>query len=239
MSIKHQVKLNVWITIPSPELFEIMLQESEFDTVTIDIQHGLIDISDVRKMLTISQLSDKPVYVRIPSHDKTIIGKMLDYGACGIICPDVNTAEEAKQVVSAMLYPPDGNRSFGPLRAKVKPEEANMVFMIESLIGVRNLTDILSVKGLSSILVGPIDLWISLYGNTNIQWDDKAFIETLQEIANQSLEKNIPCGIVIVSESPIDISKKMISMGYTLITPIIDSIFIKSSIKNLATKIKT
>ena len=55
--------------------------------------------------------------VRVPWLDPGIIMKMLDAGACGIICPIVNTRADAERFVSAMCYPPQGSRSFGPIRA--------------------------------------------------------------------------------------------------------------------------
>ena len=97
--------------------------------------------------------------------------KALDAGAEGVICPMVNTAEEAARLVSYMRYPPDGVRSYGPTRALFAHGEgyaatANarvMAFaMIETAEGLANLEAIVATPGLDGIYVGPNDLALSV-----------------------------------------------------------------------------
>ena len=95
---------------------EVMAQ-CGLDSVTVDMQHG---VQDYRRWSQCFQAMDKhPItpLVRVPWNEPGIIGKVLDAGAWGVICPMVNTAAEAKALVSACLYPPTGKRSYGPIRA--------------------------------------------------------------------------------------------------------------------------
>ena len=59
------------------------------------------------------------VVVRPPALDPALIGRLLDAGASGIICPMVSSVEEAQLLVTACRYPPVGNRSIGPIRARL------------------------------------------------------------------------------------------------------------------------
>ena len=97
--------VNAWLAIPSGFSAEVMAQ-CGFDSVTVDMQHG---VQDYLSMVQCFQAMDKyPItpLVRIPWNEPGIIGKVLDGGAWGVICPMVNTPAEAKALASACLYPP-------------------------------------------------------------------------------------------------------------------------------------
>src|ERR1700755_2831542 len=108
--------VNGWLEIPSGFSAE-MIAQCGFDSVTVDMQHG---VQDYHSMVQCFQSMDKhPVtpMVRVPWNEPGIVGKVLDGGAWGIICPMVNNVAEAKALVSYALYPPKGKRSNGPIRA--------------------------------------------------------------------------------------------------------------------------
>src|ERR1041384_7924342 len=108
--------VNAWLAIPSGFSAE-MVAQCGFDSVTVDMQHG---VQDYLSMVQCFQAMDKhPVtpMVRVPWNEPGIIGKVLDGGAYGVICPMVNTAQEAKNLVSYSKYPLQGVRSNGPIRA--------------------------------------------------------------------------------------------------------------------------
>ena len=108
--------VNAWLAIPSGFSAEVMAQ-CGWDSVTVDMQHG---VQDYHSMVACFQAMDKhPItpLVRVPWNEPGIIGKVLDGGAWGVICPMVNNVAEAKALVSYALYPPKGKRSNGPIRA--------------------------------------------------------------------------------------------------------------------------
>src|SRR6201982_2247458 len=108
--------VNAWLAIPSGFSAE-MIAQCGFDSVTVDMTHG---VQDYLSMLQSSQAMDKhPVtpMVRVPWNEPGIVGKVLDGGAYGVICPMINTPQEAKNLVSYSKYPPAGVRSNGPVRA--------------------------------------------------------------------------------------------------------------------------
>ena len=108
--------INGWLAIPHAFSAETMAHQG-WDSLTLDMQHGLIDYAAAVNMLTAIASTDTAALVRVPWLDPGIIMRMLDAGAGGIICPMVNSAADAERFVSAMRYPPLGQRSFGPIRA--------------------------------------------------------------------------------------------------------------------------
>jgi 4-hydroxy-2-oxoheptanedioate aldolase len=162
--------LNAWCSIGSPFVAEIMAAQG-FDSVTVDMQHGALDYTDLLPMLQAMRASGATLMARVPWLDPAHVMKALDAGADGVICPMVNTAEDAARLVSYMRYPPDGVRSFGPTRAMFAhgpdyPQTANgrvLCFaMIETGEALVNLEAIVATPGLDGIYVGPADLAQSL-----------------------------------------------------------------------------
>jgi len=109
--------------------------------------------------------------VRVPWLEPGIIMKTLDAGAYGVICPMINTREDAQKLVAWSHYAPRGTRSFGPIRAFLYggadyPQHANDTIvtfaMIETAQALDNLDAILSVEGLDAIYIGPSDLSLAL-----------------------------------------------------------------------------
>jgi 4-hydroxy-2-oxoheptanedioate aldolase len=162
--------INGWLAIPSSFSAETMAHQG-WDSLTIDMQHGMVDYAAMVTMLqAISTTSTVPV-VRVPWLEPGIIMKTLDAGAYGVICPMINTREDAQRLVAYSHYAPRGTRSFGPVRALLYggadyPERANDTIvtfaMIETAQALDNLDSILSVEGLDAIYVGPSDLSLAL-----------------------------------------------------------------------------
>jgi 4-hydroxy-2-oxoheptanedioate aldolase len=148
-----------------------MTAAANLDYVCIDMQHGLIDYSDVVHMLTAVTAGGVTPIVRVPENSIANISTVLDAGAIGVIVPLVNTVEEAASVVSACRYPPAGERSYGATRAAAVEgpdyydranDEVVCIPMIETVEAVDDLDDILSIPGIDVAYVGPSDLSISM-----------------------------------------------------------------------------
>ena len=115
---RDEAVVNGWLAIPNSFSAETMAHAG-WDLLTLDMQHGVVDYQSAVAMLTaISTTQTMPV-VRVPWLDPGIIMKMLDAGAYAIICPMVSTRADAEKLVTAMRYPPQGSRSFGPIRASL------------------------------------------------------------------------------------------------------------------------
>jgi 4-hydroxy-2-oxoheptanedioate aldolase len=167
---QDRTAVNGWLAVPSSFSAEVMAHQG-FDTLTIDLQHGVIDYQAMLPMLQAIQSTPTMPVVRVPWLEPSIVMKTLDAGAQAIICPMVSTREDAQRLVACTRYAPRGARSFGPVRAGLihgsdYAEAANdniVVFaMIETAQALDNLDAICSVEGLDAIYIGPSDLSLAL-----------------------------------------------------------------------------
>lgn len=195
--------VNGWASIPSPITAEIIARQP-FDTLTVDLQHGLIDYQTALTMLQAMGVSDAPKLARARWNDPGFIMALLDAGFTGIICPMVNSAEEARAFVSACRYAPQGARSFGPTRAAIAYgagylDAANgaitTLAMIETRAAIDALDDILAVEGLDAVYVGPSDLAISLGHAPSLTPDEPEVVEAIATIRDKAVAAGKFAGI--------------------------------------------
>ena len=224
---RGEAVINGWCSIPSSFSAEIMAHQG-FDSITIDMQHGLVEYQIAITMLqAISTTSVIPL-ARVPWHDPGRLMKTLDAGAYGIICPMINTVEEAEALVKACKYPPMGFRSFGPIRAKYYAggtthgggdyhqfanEETLVIPQIETREAIRNLDDILQVPGISAIYIGPADLCMALGLEPRGGQSDPEFLEAKQTILDTAKRHGIPAGI---HTNSVDVAVNSIKEGFQL-----------------------
>ena len=221
--------VNAWLAIPSGFSAEVMAQ-CGWDSVTVDMQHG---VQDYQSMVQCFQAMDKhPItpLVRVPWNEPGIIGKALDGGAWGIICPMVNNAAEAKQLASACLYPPMGKRSNGPIRAAAYGEQspyqtiANdqvlVIPMIETQEGIDNIDEILSVPGISGIYIGPSDMGLSLGMIPILDREEPRILEIYQRLLDSCKKHGKFAGLHNGSAA---YAARMFKMGFRLATIANDS----------------
>jgi 4-hydroxy-2-oxoheptanedioate aldolase len=220
--------LNAWLTIPSSWTAEL-LAHLGYHALTIDMQHGPADYQTALSMLQAISTTDAIPLVRLPWNDPAIIGRLLDSGAMGVICPMVNTRQQAESFVGACRYTPQGYRSYGPFRAAVVAGEDYLqhanefvltLAMIETEEAMRNLDAIVSTPGLDGVYVGPADLSISLGLPGVADFSDPALIHALQLVLNACKKHDRLPGVQ--ANTP-QASLQLERMGYRFITPIHDS----------------
>ena len=167
---RQESLVNAWLAIPSTYSAEVMGHQG-FDSVTVDLQHGMIGFDAAIPMLQALSSTAVPL-ARVSKNDPALVMRLLDAGAYGIICPMVSTPEQARDFVSACRYPPKGGRSFGPARGLLyggadyfahADREIVTLAMLETVEAVANADAILAVEGLDEICIGPNDLSLA-YG---------------------------------------------------------------------------
>ena len=125
--------VNGWLAIPSAFAAEMMAQLG-FDSLTVDLQHGVQDYQSAVACFQGMQAHGPTPLARVPWNEPGIIGKLLDAGAQGLICPMVNTAAQAEAFVAACRYPPLGTRSNGPIRAGIYGEAGRYFYTAEAVL---------------------------------------------------------------------------------------------------------
>ncbi|MBO6510686.1 MAG: 2,4-dihydroxyhept-2-ene-1,7-dioic acid aldolase [Roseibium sp.] len=215
--------VNGWLAVPNGFSAETMAHQG-WDSLTIDVQHGVVDYQAAVTMLTaISTTKTVPV-VRVPWLDPAHLMKILDAGAYGVICPMINSREDAENLVAYTRYPPVGTRSFGPIRGLLYggpdyPQHADdtvVVFaLIETRAGLDNLDDILATPGLDAVYVGPSDLSLALGCRPTFDDVDPPAAEAIELIAAKAKEHGKVAGI---HNGTPETALKRIAMGYQFVT---------------------
>lgn len=215
--------VNGWLAIPNSFSAETMAHQG-WDSLTIDLQHGVVDYQAMVPMLQAVSTTNTVPVVRVPWLEPGILMKALDAGAYGVICPMVNTRADAEKLVAYTHYAPRGTRSFGPVRALLYgggdyPQHANDTIvafaMIETAQALDNLDDILSTPGLDAVYIGPSDLSLALGCKPTFDELDPKAAEAVQHILARAKAHGVVAGIH--NGSP-EAALKRIAMGFQFVT---------------------
>lgn len=249
-SIKNKLKkqnllIGSWITIPDLNIVEIFSNNC-FDWLCIDMEHSSITIKDIPMLTSLIEKNNISPLVRLGENNSNLIKRVMDCGAHGVIIADIKNALEAQKAINSVKYPPLGNRGVGLYKAqgygkdfnhylKWLKNESVVILQIESLEAVADIDNILSIKNLDAIMIGPYDLSGSMGITGN--FDDIEFKKTLKYIINKSKKHSISVGIHSISTNPKDL-KKYIKQGFNFIACSLDTIFLSDSVSNYVKNIK-
>ena len=201
-----------------------------WDSVTVDLQHGVQDYQSMVQCFQAMQAHPVTPLVRVPWNEPGIIGKALDGGAMGIICPMVSTPDEATQLADASLYPPAGKRSNGPIRAamygeasdyqKTANNEVLVIPMIETQQAIDNIGAILDTPGLSGIYIGPSDLGFSLGLVPILDREEPQILGIYEMLLRETAKRGLFAGLHNATAA---YAARMIGMGFRFVTIANDS----------------
>ena len=236
--------INSWLAVPSSFSAEVMANQG-WDSLTIDMQHGLIDYPNAVNMLQAISTTETTPMARVNWNEPGQIMKILDAGCYGIICPMVSNRKEAENFVQACQYPPKGYRSFGPIRAsiygggdyaKYADNEILKLAMIETKEALEKLDEILDTPNLDGIYIGPADLSLAVGEEPSFDKAEntKAYKEILR-ILEAAKKRNLLAGL---HNGTAEYAKKMLSKGFNLVTVGSDSRFIAAGAKSDLEKLK-
>lgn len=163
-----------WVESFSPLMTEIVAQ-SGYDVAMIDLEHGPGSVMDAVQLLPVLAAYDCAPLIRVSSGDIHAIKKAMDIGPAGLMVPNIRTADEAREVVAACRYGPDGVRGAAPALVRASAYGRNLdsylesvdqgfllIGQIESAQGTENIEAIAAVEGLDMLFIGPADLSASL-----------------------------------------------------------------------------
>jgi 4-hydroxy-2-oxoheptanedioate aldolase len=236
--------INSWLAVPSSFSAEVMANQG-WDSLTIDMQHGLIDYPNAVNMLQAISTTETTPMARVNWNEPGQIMKILDAGCYGIICPMVSNKKEAENFIQACQYPPKGYRRFGPIRASIygggdyakhADQEILKLAMIETKEALEKLDEILDTPNLDGIYIGPADLSLAVGEEPGFDKPEstKAFKEILR-ILEAAKKRNLLAGL---HNGTPEYAQKMIDRGFNLVTVGSDSRYIAAGAKSDLEKLK-
>jgi 4-hydroxy-2-oxoheptanedioate aldolase len=225
-----------WAALPSPFAAELM-SGPHVGYICVDQQHGLIDYADAVPMYAAIAGRGVTPITRVPANEAWLIGKNLDAGAQGVIVPMVSTRAEAASAVAACRYPPNGIRSFGPIRAAVVSANrdakslGNSVLcfvMVETREGLENIDEIASTPGLDGIYIGPADLALGLGLEPDLDKTEPEHVAAVARILEACKQHGIVAGIQCASGKS---GRKYADQGFGLITVAKDTSLLQAAVR--------
>lgn len=202
-----------WSVTSSP-LSVGLLAAAGLDYVVIDLQHGAATETDLPAMTTAIRLAGATPVARVRHAHTADIGRALDLGCEGVIVPNVDGAAQAREVASAVRYPPAGHRSAGGVLAAAEPF---CLVMAESAAAVADLDATLAVDGVDGIYVGPRDLSLSL--GCAFDPDNPELNRALQRVWAACAAAGKPVGVHATNGAT---ARRFRDAGSTLITTVAD-----------------
>jgi 2-dehydro-3-deoxyglucarate aldolase/4-hydroxy-2-oxoheptanedioate aldolase len=177
-----------------------------FDYVFIDMEHGTFDLETVHDMIKAALESGITPIVRVSELLYSLVARLLDAGAQGVILPRVEDPRILADALSWMRFPPAGRRGYGVNATMIGYDsrsfteiishlnlETLAVVQFETVLAVERADELLSVEGLDIVMVGPADLSISL--GIPGQFDHPKLIETIDRLIAKCREHGVVPGI--------------------------------------------
>jgi len=189
-----------------------MFKETGIDFVRLDMEHSGPSIETIADFAAMGRALDLPVMVRPPEANREWITRLLDLGIFNILCPQVDTPEQAAEIVAASRYTPRGSRGMGgatpgndfdvsmPVldRLKFTNDQVFITVLFESAQAFEHLDDIASMDGIDSLSIGPQDLAqdLGVFGTPD---QDRVLDEKRAEILAATKKHGKTCSMMATS----------------------------------------
>jgi len=230
------------VTLPTPAVAE-MLADVGFDWLFLDMEHGPLESGGLMGIL--QAVGERAAcLVRVPAAEEFFIKRVLDLGATGVIVPQVNTPEQAADVVRFARYAPEGARGVGLARAhgyglrfqeylETANEQVTVIVQAEHIEAVRNIEAIVEVPGVDGVLLGPYDLSASL-GKTGLL-EDPEVVAAIDRIVETCRQAGMPFGYFAVTADAIH---PFIDRGCTLLVAGVDTLHLGTAAQQFLSQLR-
>ena len=237
-----RTQFGIWLGIPDPSVAE-MMAGAGFDWLVVDHEHGPYELRDVMAHLQAMAPYDVAPIVRPADGNPALLKKLCDIGAQSFIVPMIDTPEQARDVVAAVKYPPQGRRGLGTSMARAARwntvtgylENANdemcVVVQAETVTAIENLDAIVNTEGVDGVFIGPSDLSASMGHVGNVSHPD--VVEVVAEGLRKIRAAGRYAGLLCLDESQVG---RFIECGAHFVGVGVDTLLIGNSARSLAAK---
>lgn len=191
--------IGCWSSFAEAVTAEIM-GTAGFDWLVIDGEHAPNDIRSIRDQLIALAASPTHPVVRIPVGDTALIKMVLDAGAQTILVPIVESAEQARDLVRACHYPPQGVRGVGAMASRATQygtvqdyiqtadDQICLLLQVENRAGIAALDAIAQVEGVDGVFIGPSDL------STDMGFQGNSAAPEVQAVIADAMKRIVAAG---------------------------------------------
>lgn len=233
-----------FLSLGSPITAEIM-GLAGYDWALIDLEHGAGGEREALAQMQALDATPAAAVVRVESSVRQRSHRVLDLGAHGLMFPRINRAQEAREAVAAMRYPPEGVRgvafsnracAFGSnfmpyLEASL--DALLCVVQIETPDAVANVDSIAAVDGVDVLFIGPSDLSHSL--GILGQFDHPRYREAVDRTAEAGARHGKATGILLPKADDLSFYR---SRGFTFLASGSDGVLLNNAARALVAKLK-
>lgn len=175
-----------------------------FDFIILDLEHGPNNILSLQNLIRAAEISGILPLVRVPFETPSDLARALDVGAAGLQIPQVDSAQQVKEILKLTKFAPGGDRGvcrfvraagYSSTDRQVYFREANenlIILQLEGKKAIDNLDEIIAVPGIDILFIGPYDLSQSL--GVAGQVDHPAVIAEMEKICRKCKEKGVVVG---------------------------------------------
>lgn len=248
-SIKERIRSGevvhgCWINLASTISAEIVGQAG-FDWLLVDLEHGAGDVGIMYQQLQALSGSSSAPIVRIDQLSRPKAQRILDAGAAGIMFPQIQSAEEAREAIEMMYYPPRGTRGMAKMtRATGFGKFANEyidnldqnilgVIQIETVKALQNIDAIAATDGIDVLFVGPTDLSLSLGIPGQLQ--HSRYQEAILAIATAAKKFGKVVGVLLQDVGEYDM---YYCLGYRFLACGSDGMFVRRGAEEVVRKMR-
>ena len=216
--------VNAWLSIASTYSAEGVAHQG-FDSVTVDLQHGMIGFESAIAMFQAISTTDAIPLTRVARNDPAQVMQLLDAGAYGVICPMISTLDDAWTFARACRYPDRGSRSFGPSRGLLyggpdyfsrANDEVMVIPMIETREGVENVDEILGVEEVDMVYIGPNDMALAYGERPGAEAEASRAGEAIAHVLERAHRVGKTAGIFCPNA---EVARQRWEQGFDLVTP--------------------
>lgn len=221
-----EISLGVGVRLARSIEIAKMMRASDFDWLFIDLEHGSLSLETITQISISAVDNNIAPIVRVPTGQWDVASRALDGGAQGIVMPHIDTADQARQAVYHLKFPPIGHRGtlgglpqydYLPVKADQVAREVNastlLAVMIESLEGAENAGEIAAVDGVDVLFIGANDLAASM--GIPGQLGDPRIVDAVAEVGRAAAAHGKYAGIGGIGDG--DLLARYIEMGMRFI----------------------
>jgi 2-dehydro-3-deoxyglucarate aldolase/4-hydroxy-2-oxoheptanedioate aldolase len=221
--LSGETLIGAWASLDSPASAEVMAKAG-LDWIVVDLEHGAATEASLLAHLYAIDAGGSTALVRPPSGERLRIGRALDLGAVGIVIPRLDTADQVREAVTFLRYPPGGQRGVALLTRGARLGTVNHagvaglnddilgIIQIESPMALEAAEEIASIDGVDCLFVGPADLSHSL--GIAGQFDNPTYQAALRRVVDACRKHGKAPGILLYDHATF---RPHLDLGYTFV----------------------